>query len=212
MNILKSILILILCLAALAISGCSPKSVESPLFFSDTQVVNQGSSYQVSGNVQNRSSKSGNFRIGIYINSELRGIALVQLDSGEMKPFSAAVVSPSQDGKINLLDITDTTSTVALLALKILSYSNSRENGSLIVYGEVKNISTQSMENVVATVDFYAKDDSLVKSEEAPIKGNPILADQTTQFEVKTTDNPNISRYTIGFKYAMGGEIPSTMD
>jgi hypothetical protein len=92
--------------------------------------------------------------------------------------------------------------------LQLLSTSNERSYGYITMSGEVKNISSSSLENVMAVVSYYTEDDIFVKSADALIDYNPILSGQTSPFEVITTDNPAITRFRISFKYLFGGTIP----
>ena len=41
------------------------------------------------------------------------------------------------------------------------------------------------------------------------IEYNPVLSEQTSPFEVITTDNPAIARYQISFKFLLGNTIPT---
>jgi len=102
-----------------------------------------------------------------------------------------------------------TTSTSGSEKLELVSYTCGREYGYFKITGQVKNISSKSMESVVAVGNMYTEDGTFVKSEEALIKYNPILVDQTSPFEVLGTDNPAIDKCQIEFKEFFGGTIPT---
>ena len=91
--------------------------------------------------------------------------------------------------------------------LELLSFTDSRSANFITVEGEVKNISGEKMESVVAFVSTYDENDELVTSDEALIDFNPVLAGQTSPFSVLIQYNPAIVRYTIQFKKFWGGTI-----
>jgi len=91
--------------------------------------------------------------------------------------------------------------------LKLLDYNFNRENDYIITSGQVENISEENLENVEILVKFLDEDDNFIKSDSALIDYNPILSGQISPFEVITTDNPLIKRYSISFKDLLGGKI-----
>lgn len=91
--------------------------------------------------------------------------------------------------------------------LEVESWNCGHEHGYSKVTGRVKNISDQPLENVTAVGEFFTSDNTFVKSSEALIDYNPILAGQSSPFEVLTTHNPAISTCNISFKKLMGGTI-----
>lgn len=91
--------------------------------------------------------------------------------------------------------------------LKLLDYNFDREYDYIIVQGQVKNISKESLKNVEALVEFFDEDDNFIKKDSALIDYNPILSNQTSPFEVITTDNPEIARYRVSFKNLLDGKI-----
>lgn len=91
--------------------------------------------------------------------------------------------------------------------LQLLDYSQKREYDYIIVEGQVKNISSEKLENVEAVVEYYDENDNFIKEDSALIEYNPILPGQTSSFKVMGTDNPEIKRYAVSFKDLMGGKI-----
>ena len=91
--------------------------------------------------------------------------------------------------------------------LELLSRKCGKENINVYIVGEVKNISSASMENVMAVGMFRTKDDTLVKSEEAFIDSNPILPGQTASFKVGGTDDPAITDCYLSFKNQSGQQL-----
>lgn len=88
--------------------------------------------------------------------------------------------------------------------LELLSRKCGKENINVYIVGEVKNISPESMEKVMAVAMFRTKDGALVKSEEAIIHSNPILPGQTSPFKVGGTDDPAITDCYLSFKNQVG--------
>jgi len=93
--------------------------------------------------------------------------------------------------------------------LELLSSTATREYDFIIVEGEVKNICTENLEHVQVVVRFYTSDGDFVKSEDALIKYDPILAGQTSPWKIIATDNPEIKKYIVEFKEFLGGTIPT---
>jgi len=91
--------------------------------------------------------------------------------------------------------------------LELLSTNTERSSGFMTLEGQVKNISNESLENVTAVVEYYDSADNFIKSDSALIDYNPILPGQTSPFSVITTDNPEIKRYSVSFKFLLGGTI-----
>jgi len=94
--------------------------------------------------------------------------------------------------------------------LQLLDYDSKREYDYIIVEGQVKNISSEKLENVEAIVEYYDENNSFIKEDSALIKYNPILPDQTSTFKVMGTDNPEIDNYKVSFKDLTGGKIYTT--
>lgn len=94
--------------------------------------------------------------------------------------------------------------------LEIESWHCDKEYGYVFVRGEVKNVSSLKIENVVAVGEFRTKSGELVKSEDALLDFNPILPGQTSPFSVGGTDNPSIQSCQLAFKYLFGGSVAHT--
>ncbi len=93
--------------------------------------------------------------------------------------------------------------------LELLSSSGVKEYSYATVEGQVKNISKQSLENVMVVVEWYTDGGDFVKSDDALIDYNPILAGQISPFKSITTDNPAMTKYKVSFKELFGGKIPT---
>ena len=94
--------------------------------------------------------------------------------------------------------------------LEVQSWRCEKEYSYIFVRGEVKNISSQPLKNVVAVGEFRTKSGELVKSETALLEYNPILAGQTSPFRAGGTDNPQIGNCGLSFKYLFGGTVEYT--
>ena len=94
--------------------------------------------------------------------------------------------------------------------LEVLSWRCDKEHRYIFVRGEVKNISSQPLKNVLAVGEFRTKSGELVKTETALLEYNPILPGQTSPFRAGGTDNPQIGGCNLAFKGLFGGELQYT--
>ena len=94
--------------------------------------------------------------------------------------------------------------------LEVISWKCDKEYSYVFVRGEVKNISSRSIENVMAVGEFRTKDGTLVKSEDSLIDYNPILPGQTSPFKTGGTDNPAITKCNLSFKTLFGHQLDYT--
>ena len=91
--------------------------------------------------------------------------------------------------------------------LRLLGHGCRQEYGYQICEGEVRNVSSERLENVMVEVRFKDRTGSFIKSEDALISYQPLMPGQTSPFKVGTSANPMIWHYTIGFKQMFGGEL-----
>jgi hypothetical protein len=96
---------------------------------------------------------------------------------------------------------------ISQLALISSKGYESDGGGYYIIEGQVRNISTQSLNNVTAVGIWSDKDGDFIKSDDAIIDYNPILPGQTSPFKTMSTGNPAMSRYRVEFKTLMGGTL-----
>jgi hypothetical protein len=83
----------------------------------------------------------------------------------------------------------------------------SEGGGYHIIEGQVKNISSESLRNVAAKGTWFDKNDGFITSDDTLIDYNPILPGQTSSFKVMSRTNPAMSKYSVEFKYLLGGSI-----
>ena len=95
--------------------------------------------------------------------------------------------------------------------LEVQSWRCTKEYDYVFVIGEVKNVSDRRLENVLAVGEFRTSSGELVKAEDALLDYNPILAGQTSPFKAGGTDNPEIKRCNLSFRYLLGGSIGYAM-
>lgn len=76
-----------------------------------------------------------------------------------------------------------------------------------IVEGQVKNISSESLRSVAAVTTWYDKAGGFITSDDAIIDYNPILPGQTSPFKTMSRTNPAMEKYSVEFKFLMGGAI-----
>lgn len=89
--------------------------------------------------------------------------------------------------------------------LEVQSWRCDKEHGYAYVRGEVKNVSNRKLEHVEAVGTFRTKSGELVKSSDSLIDYNPIMPGQTSPFSTGTSDNPQMERCELGFKFLLGG-------
>ena len=92
-------------------------------------------------------------------------------------------------------------------SLEVQSFNCVKEHSYVYVRGEVKNISSQKLENVMAVGEFRTKSGDLVKTEDALLEYNPIMPGQTSPYEAGGTDNPEITNCNVSFKHLFGTPI-----
>lgn len=109
----------------------------------------------------------------------------------------------------NILSDASVTSTEPVL--EVISWKCDTSYGHTSVSGEVKNISGKSIENVMAVGNFKTKDGTFVKSADALIEYNPILAGQISPFKAMTANNPAIENCELAFKKLAGGTLKYKM-
>lgn len=75
------------------------------------------------------------------------------------------------------------------------------------VRGQVRNISSQRLDNVQAVVSLYDSNGTFIKSEAWLIEFNPILPGQVSPFNVIFVDDPKRASYSASFKVYGGSKI-----
>lgn len=93
--------------------------------------------------------------------------------------------------------------------LEVLSFRCSEEYGYSTVEGEVRNLTSEKLENVTAVGEFRTAGGDLVTTASAIIEYNPLMPGQRSPFKAMTTHNPLSVKCGVEFKYLLGGTIPS---
>lgn len=97
--------------------------------------------------------------------------------------------------------------------LELLSFRWGRETDSFVsATGEVKNVGKEPLDAVEAVVTFRTSDGTLIKTESALVKYDPVMPGQTTPFEVITTYNPMMKTANIQFATILGISSPPATD
>ncbi len=91
--------------------------------------------------------------------------------------------------------------------LELLNFRCYEEYDYFQIVGQVKNITDQSLKNVEVVGTVYTKTGEYVNSEDSLIDYNPILPGQTSSFKVMMTNNPEMSKCNVDFKYFWGTSI-----
>lgn len=76
-----------------------------------------------------------------------------------------------------------------------------------IAEGTIKNISSKSLNNVLAVLMIYDKQGNFIKSDTALIEYRPILPGQISPFKVMSSFNPAMGKASIDFKSFSGGTL-----
>jgi hypothetical protein len=77
----------------------------------------------------------------------------------------------------------------------------------MYVRGEVKNVSSDKLENVAAVGTWRTEKGDLVKSDDALLQFNPIMPGQVSPFETISTGNPQARTCVLAFQVLGGGQI-----
>ena len=94
-----------------------------------------------------------------------------------------------------------------VIKLELQSWHWYESYGHAIVEGEVKNISDESIKNVVVVATFYDSKGNFISYDSALIEYNPILPNQTSPFKVYVRWNYKMKKASIRFKEIIGGSI-----
>jgi hypothetical protein len=129
-----------------------------------------------------------------------------------MTPRPPLTTSPSPSpGPIGTPPSTQTSTPATTKRLALLSSRGyeSEGGGYHIVEGQVQNISNEPLKNVMAVATWYDEGGHFIKSDDAMIEYNPILAGQTSPFKTMSSSNPAMAKYTVQFKVLFGGAVPT---
>jgi hypothetical protein len=102
------------------------------------------------------------------------------------------------------------TNSGAQLALLSSRGYQTEGGGYYIVEGEVRNISGERLADVEAVASWYASNGTFITSDSALIDYNPIMPGQTSPFKVMSTANPEMDKYSVGFKTVLGLPIATS--
>ena len=91
--------------------------------------------------------------------------------------------------------------------LEVQSFRCYTEFSFAFVEGEVKNLTTRRLENVMAVAQWYTSEGTFITSDDALIDFNPILPGQTSPFKTFSTANPAMDNCTLSFKFLFGTTI-----
>ena len=95
----------------------------------------------------------------------------------------------------------------AVPPLEVQSWHCEKENSYMYVRGEVKNVSSDKLENVAAVGTWRTERGDLVKSDDALLQFNPIMPGQVSPFETISTGNPQARTCVLAFQVLGGGQI-----
>lgn len=80
-------------------------------------------------------------------------------------------------------------------------YSQYRENGKYVVFGELINLGIQVAKDVHVMVQYYNKNNEVVNDEDLMLNPRNIMPMQTREFRVEIPDNPEIETAKVSFNW-----------
>lgn len=154
---------------------------------------------------------SGTTAVGVYVftpevDTRADSLTLFINDSTSPKirvgPFGIFHDHASSPGPLS----TGISNALSPYQLEMVSWRCSKEGGYVRVNGEVRNISNEVLEDVEVVGSFRSADGTLVTSGSATIDFNPLLPGQSSAFEARAEDDPEVSDCNVTFR-KVGGEI-----
>jgi hypothetical protein len=97
-------------------------------------------------------------------------------------------------------------------SLALLSARSERTTGHVAVRGEVRNITAQQLERTLVTVTWRDENGQFITSGVALIDEDPILAGDTSPFEVVSTWTRQMATYDVRFTTLRGEYLASRDD
>jgi hypothetical protein len=91
--------------------------------------------------------------------------------------------------------------------IQLLNFECSRAHGFMTVDGEIRNISSSPINNLMIVASHYTSDKKFIRSDSGMVEYNPLMPGQTSPFKAMGTDNPMMSKCHVGFKRMFGGAI-----
>jgi hypothetical protein len=92
--------------------------------------------------------------------------------------------------------------------LQLVGLRCRREEGSNVIEGVVRNATTEPLPGVFAIGTWGAADGQVVKTDDTPVKDDPIPPRQTTSFRVSIPERSEVTFCQVAFRSFGGGPIP----
>jgi hypothetical protein len=92
--------------------------------------------------------------------------------------------------------------------LQLVGLRCRREDGSNVIEGAVRNATTEPLPQVLVVGTWGAADGRVVKTDDAPVKDDPIPPRQTTSFRVSIPEESAVTLCQVAFRTFGGGPIP----
>jgi hypothetical protein len=92
--------------------------------------------------------------------------------------------------------------------LQLVGLRCRREAGSNVIEGAVRNATTEPLPQVLVVGTWGAADGRVVKTDDAPVKDDPIPPRQTTSFRVSIPEESDVTLCQVAFRTFGGGPIP----
>jgi len=117
----------------------------------------------------------------------------------------------SADGLSTRVDLDELAPPKPTVMLQLL-WSRAMYGIGILITGEVKNISDESLKDVEVVIEFYDKDRKLVQTVSSLIKKNPLKPGETSKFEFQAIQEADVHQeggvYNLYFRFRSGEKIP----
>ncbi len=95
----------------------------------------------------------------------------------------------------------------AVPPLELLASNGTIGHGYHTVEGQVKNVSSEPLDNVKVVVSWFTKDGTFVKKDDALIDYRPLLPGQTSPFSSMASSNPAMTGFRVEFTTFRGAVL-----
>lgn len=186
------------------------------LFYVDVQNTGgQSGTYQASYRIDNKAAKDESKKItvnpGQKRSLELIGPGIEVFYLGQ--DYDNGVITERQH-TVSVGDLSLPITLAERYKLALISSSIENADGNITVSGDVKNISSEKMERIMAVADIRVTDLKVMwifKTAEAPVAYESVIPGQTTPFKVvipnTIPNNLEVVGYRVTFKNAAGAPI-----
>jgi len=92
-------------------------------------------------------------------------------------------------------------------SLELVEAKGSATQTSIIVEGQVKNITTKDLSGITVYCNFRGAGGKIVRTEESTLETDPLPPNKESEFKCSTKASPEIKDYAFRFVSLFGGEL-----